>query len=276
MERFICTACGTQYPPRATPPERCPICEDERQYVPKTGQGWTTLAQLELTHANCFRQLEPDLIGIWTQPHFAIGERALLIRTPAGNVLWDCISFLDNATVTLIEGLGGLSAIAISHPHFYTTMNRWAEAFDAPVHLHAADRDWVQEPGDRLVFWDGARQALAPGLTLVHCGGHFAGSTVLHWAAGADGKGALLSGDTCQVVEDHAHVSFLRSYPNLLPLGPRPVRRIVEALAPLAFERVYSGFLDGVIESDGKRAVTRSAERYLRWISADGADDALA
>ena len=65
------------------------------------------------------------------QPAFAIGQRALLLRTAGGNVLWDCIA-LDAATVTLIKGLGGIKAIAISHPHFYTTMVEWARAFDCP------------------------------------------------------------------------------------------------------------------------------------------------
>ena len=58
-------------------------------------------------HLNGFRQHEPGLIGIGTQPTFAIGQRALLLCTPHGNILWDCISLIDEATVTLIKGLGG-------------------------------------------------------------------------------------------------------------------------------------------------------------------------
>jgi hypothetical protein len=140
MPSFICTACGTQYPERATPPAQCLICEEERQYVPVRGQTWTTLEALRVGHANSFREYETGLIGIGTQPQFAIGQRALLVRTPGGNVLWDCISLLDDATVTVIRGLGGIQAIAISHPHFYTTMVEWARAFDCPIHLHAADK----------------------------------------------------------------------------------------------------------------------------------------
>ena len=129
MQDFICTACGTQYPPAGSPPQRCVICEDERQFLPPAGQSWTTLERLYISHANAFRQYEPGLIGIGTQPVFAIGQRALLIRTPEGNVLWDCISLIDAATVTIIKALGGVRAMAISHPHFYTTMGAWAEAF---------------------------------------------------------------------------------------------------------------------------------------------------
>ena len=141
MDAFICTACGTQYPPSQAAPAQCTICEDERQFIPPRGQTWTTLPALAAGHFNGWRQHEPGIIGIGTQPQFAIGQRALLIRTPNGNVLWDCISMLDAATVTLIKALGGLRAIAISHPHFYTTMSEWSRAFGGvPVHLHAADR----------------------------------------------------------------------------------------------------------------------------------------
>src|SRR5262245_59284224 len=89
MQAFICTACGTQYPPSASPPPSCTICEDERQFVPLGGQGWTTLAALAATRFNAWRQHEPGIVGIGTQPTFAIGQRALLICTPNGNILWD-------------------------------------------------------------------------------------------------------------------------------------------------------------------------------------------
>ena len=43
MDAFICSTCGTQYPPHDAPPPSCAICTDARQYVPLTGQAWTTL-----------------------------------------------------------------------------------------------------------------------------------------------------------------------------------------------------------------------------------------
>ena len=147
MQAFICTTCGTQYPPADKPPPNCPICDDERQYVPPSGQGWTTQEKLAVTHVNGWHQYEPGIIGVATQPRFAIGQRAVLMRTAHGNVLWDCISMLDDATVSLIKALGGVQAMAISHPHFYTTMNEWAEAFDVPVHVHADDREWIMRQG---------------------------------------------------------------------------------------------------------------------------------
>ncbi|HEX8532225.1 MAG TPA: MBL fold metallo-hydrolase, partial [Cytophagales bacterium] len=144
---FICTTCGTQFPESVAPPAACPICTDERQYVPLAGQGWTDLEKLRKTHRNSFLKKEAGLYGVGTVPDFAISQRALLIRTPAGNVLWDCISLLDEATVDIIGGLGGLAAIAISHPHYYTTMVEWSRAFGSvPVYLHAADRAHVVRP----------------------------------------------------------------------------------------------------------------------------------
>jgi hypothetical protein len=141
MPAFICTTCGTQYPPADAPPAHCPICEDERQFVPPTGQAWTTQEKLAVDRVNGWHQYEPGIIGIATQPRFAIGQRALLLRTANGNVLWDCISMLDAATVSLIKALGGVQAMAISHPHFYTSMNEWSAAFDVPVHVHAMTRN---------------------------------------------------------------------------------------------------------------------------------------
>src|SRR6185503_6817292 len=124
-------------------------------------------------------------------------------------------SLLDDATVELVQGLGGLRAIAISHPHFYTAMVEWSHAFGGiPVYIHAADREWIMRPDPCLVTWEGERQQISPDMVLIRCGGHFEGGTVMHWAAGADGGGALLSGDLLQVVADRVHLGFMRSYPN--------------------------------------------------------------
>ena len=213
-----------------------------RQYVGWSGQHWTTLDELRQTHRSAIRLEEPNLYGIGTEPSFAIGQRALLIRHPAGNVLWDCIPLLDEALIEMIRGIGGVSAIAISHPHYYASMVDWSRAFDCPIYLHAADRQWVMRPDSAIVFWDGETKPINSDLTLIRCGGHFDGGMVLHWPAGADGKGALLTGDILQVVQDRRWVSFMYSYPNLIPLSHRTVRRIVEAVERFEFDRVYGAW----------------------------------
>ena len=267
MHAFVCTACGTQYPPSAGAPGSCPICEEERQYVPPRGQTWTTPEVLARGSFNAWRMHEPGLYGIGTQPQFAIGQRALLIVTPAGNILWDCISMLDAATVALIKGLGGLTAIAISHPHFYTTMVDWSRAFGGvPVHLHAADQRWIMRPDPAIRLWSGETMDLAAGITLVRGGGHFPGGTMLHWAAGAGGRGVLLSSDIATVTTDRRFLSFMRSYPNLIPLSGRQVTAIAASVEPFAFETIYGHYFDRVIAAGGKPILQASVERYIAAI----------
>jgi hypothetical protein len=269
MPIHICSACGTSYPDTVQPPSRCLICEDERQYVPSAGQAWTTPARLASGHVNGWRRLEADLFEIHTQPNFAIGQRALLLRTPAGNILWDCIALLDDATEALIRALGGLRAIAISHPHYYTCMQDWGRRFDCPIHLHAADAAWVMRPDAMIRHWHGETLEIADGVTLLRLGGHFAGGTVLHWVAGADRRGAILSGDILQVAADTRRVSFLWSYPNMMPLAAATVRRIADTLARWRFERIYGAFPGRQVMADGAGAVQRSAARYIELLEAD-------
>jgi hypothetical protein len=260
----ICVTCGAQHADSEAPPAGCAICEDERQYVGARGQRWISMPALAERHANVFRDLEPGLTGIGTEPSFAISQRALLVRARGGNVLWDALSLLDEETVRRVRERGGLAAIAISHPHFQGSMVEWARAFDVPVYVHADDRRWVMRPDDAIVFWEGERKELGEGLTLVRCGGHFEGSAVLHWAAGAEGRGCLLSADTIHVVADRRFVSFMRSYPNAIPLAARTVRRIVESVRPFAFDRLYGGWWASLVVDGAKEAVERSAERYVR------------
>jgi glyoxylase-like metal-dependent hydrolase (beta-lactamase superfamily II) len=265
MANYLCVTCGTQYAESAAPPAKCAICEDARQYVPVTGQKWTTLEEVCTGHRNLWQNYEPALFGIGTTPEFAIGQRALLIRTPDGNFLWDCLALLDRATIELLYSLGGLKAIAISHPHYYTTMVEWSRAFDAPVYLHAADREWVMRPDPEIQFWNDEKLELGPGITLFRCGGHFPGGTILHWQAGAEGRGALLTGDILQVTPDRM-VTIMFSYPNYLPLPPATVRQIGDKVARLAFDRIYGAFWNRVVSADGQAVVARSIARYLAAI----------
>lgn len=264
---FICETCGTQHALTSEPPANCRICHDERQYVGRNGQRWTTLEELRGKHRNRIA-LERGAIAIETQPRFAIGQRALLIQGPSGNILWDCVALLDDETIGAVEKLGGISAIAISHPHYYTTMVEWSRAFgDAPIYLHAADREWVMRPDKALRFWEGDTHLLQPGFTLIRCGGHFEGGTVLHQEPVADQPGVLYTGDIIQVCADHRYVSFMRSYPNMIPLGPSALEHITRVLEPFAFDDLHGAFADDVVVN-AKEAIRQSAARYLRAISA--------
>jgi hypothetical protein len=275
MTAFLCETCGVQFAPDPDhpdrPPERCPICDDERQYVGRNGQRWTT--NPDGLHAsgrhNEVAEIEPGLTTINTVPSFAIGQQGHLIQTPAGNVLWESLSLCDAESVAVVRERGGIAAIAISHPHFYSAMVEWSHAFGgAPIWLHAADREWVMRPDPAIRFWTGEVVDPLPGsgLTLIRVGGHFTGSTALLWPAGADGHGALFSGDMPQVAADPRWVSFLYSYPNMIPVSGAEVQRIAATLADYQFDRIYGSWSARVVQSGGSTAVARSATRYVQYI----------
>jgi len=257
---WLCRTCGTQYPPSDAPPGACPICEDPRQYVPHdTGQQW-------VRYDAFLDDDDAGILGIGCTPDFAIGQRALLVRSNAGNVLWDCTAYLDDAVRKRIGNEGGLAAIAISHPHYYSAMVEWAHTFGCPVYVHEAERKWVMRPDPAIRFWDGETLGLGGGLTLIRCGGHYEGGQVLHWSE----RRALLSGDIVQVIPDRRYVSFMYSFPNLIPLPPSKVQAIAAALEPYPFDAIYGAWWGRVIERDGSGVVRRSAERYVRAVTEPG------
>ena len=271
MHTYLCVTCGTQYPPAPNPPPNCPICDDERQYVGHSGQEWIPFEKLQQKFRNVFFQEGSGVWGISTEPKFAIGQRALLLKTGKQNILWDCVSLLNSDTVEMLRALGGLTAIAISHPHYYTSMIEWSRAFgNIPIYLHADDRQWVQRTDGVIQFWSGETHLLGDGLTLIRVAGHFAGFQVLHWEGAEDGAGALFTGDMPQVCPDRRYVSFMYSYPNLIPVSAATVRRIYAALHPFPFRKLYGAWPGFTVHGDAKQALRLSAERYLRALEEEG------
>ncbi|MBS1164533.1 MAG: fold metallo-hydrolase [Proteobacteria bacterium] len=257
----VCTTCGTQYP-EAERMTDCPVCCDERQYVGWQGQRWTTTAEIAASHEIRFE----DAAGVTTlclEPSFAIGQRAFLIPQPGGLVMWECLPAVTDAALARIAELGGVQAIAISHPHFYAAMLEWSAALGGvPIYLHAADEDWVRFDSPLLRLWDGERFALSDTLDLVHLPGHFAGSTGLLWKTGPRPGGSLFPGDALQVAMDRRFVSFMRSYPNLIPLGPKALKRLEDHVTSLAFSDLYGSFAGREIIGDAKERVEASFARY--------------
>ena len=258
MPRYICKTCGVQRAKSPSPPPACPICDDARQAIPAAWQGWITPDRLVADHGTVFRQVAPGITSLRTEPKIGIGQRVFLLQTEAGNVLWDCLTLLDDATVSLIKGLGGLAAIAISHPHFHAAMARWGQVFDCPVLIHARDREWVAAADPCLEFWEGETREALPGIDLHRFGGHFPGSTVLHWRK----RRALFTGDTIMVTPNQRHAVFQWSFPNDVPLHPDAVRSIAARTGTLDFETLYAGFEGREIIADAKEIVARSAGRH--------------
>jgi hypothetical protein len=96
----------------------------------------------------------------------------------------------------------------------------------------------VTRKSPRIRFWEGTTLSLWDGLTLINCGGHCDGGAVLRWPAGVNGKGALLTGDIIQVAQDRRYVSVMRSYANLIPLGPAAIQRILQRIEPFSVEQI--------------------------------------
>lgn len=268
MSKFICTTCGVQHPERTQEPESCPICIEERQFVNPNGQEWTTLIEMRESgiYKNNIVKEEENLYSITTAPEFGIGQTAYLVKEDNFTILWDCITYIDQETIDTINELGGVDAIALSHPHYYSAIADWAEAFDVPIYIHADDKEWIIEPTDRIVLWEEEQLKLHNGLHLHRLGGHFTGGAVLHWSYGNEGKGTLLTGDIIQVVADRDWVSFMYSYPNLIPLPANKVADIASRVENLSFDRIYNAFHKSV-HSNANEAVQRSAQRYIKALN---------
>jgi hypothetical protein len=271
LPSWICATCGNHYPDSAQPPASCVICSDERQWVPPSGQRWTTHAELagEGRHCEIWEE-EPGLLGIGVTPSVGIGQRALLVLTDKGNLLWDPPGYLDDDAIGRVRAVGGLRAVTASHPHFYGAMAEWAHAFGADVLVPGVDATWVTLPDPAIRTWAGRLEVL-PGVTLVQCGGHFPGSAVVHWAAGAEGSGALLTGDTIFVTPGEDRLSFIWSAPNRLPLPEPLIRGILDAVRPFPFDRIYGGW-SPTIRRGARQALEASAGRYIQFLRGEAPD----
>lgn len=322
----VCAACGTEFdqPRNGKPLENCVICDvralrlsatflsavqetfftmprhaytltkaisltptqDPRQYVPPSGQKWTTRSRMAKDdYSNTWTQIDdnPNFWSIITTPKFAIGQRAILVKTPRGNILWDCLTHLDDATVAWIESQGGLKAIVISHPHYYSSHMAWAEVFDCPVYISAADEAWVQRANH-----GGRRRLLGPepkeilrGVTAITTGGHFPGSLVLHVdlppaiPMDVGMKPRLLVADTLVTVPSALYAknrpkgttsyAFMWSIPNMIPLPPGEMRKMWKALEGWEFGSTHGAFVGlDVREGDGGGSVKERVRESMR------------
>jgi hypothetical protein len=265
---WICRTCAVEQPDTDEAAPACAICSDERQYVRPTGQQWTTLEELAAAgHTATIVDVEPGLHGITIEPSVGIGQRALLVRTAAGNLLWDPTGYVDDAVVAAVREVGGLAAVAASHPHMFGVQIEWSHRFGGvPVYVQAADREWLLRDDPVITIWDEKTEVL-PGVVLHRIGGHFPGSAVAHFV-GADGRGVVLSGDTVAGTPDEHWVSFMRSFPNKIPLSAAVVAKVADRMMRLDFDRLYDNF-GGQVLGDAASWVRRSADRYIAWVRGD-------
>ena len=264
---LICATCAVEYD-EPTPAD-CPICSDERQYLPATGQRWTTLSELAVAGQQLtWIDNEPGLTGVGTHPSVGIGQTMQVLETPTGSIIWDPIGYVDDAACARVLASGPVTAIASSHPHMFGVQVEWSRRLgNPPVLVADADREWLGRKDPAVEFWSGSRE-ITKGVTLHQVGGHFQGSSVLHWDAGAGGNGVLLTGDSVFPNPDHRSVGFMRSYPNHIPLSGAVVERIVTQLEPLRYDRIYGNF-NNAISADAKAILRASADRHVAWARGD-------
>lgn len=309
QDLLVCKACGIQCHTDDTKqlrtPDQCPICEDDRQAVPPTGQAWTSvgrwISDTEKPASSEIRidaDAEDDRIMriIFKNAAAGIGgQTPIVIVTEHGVVIWDPCATCTPDVFAQIKALAkryhvSLLAIALSHPHFYATALTWAQALDTPVYASSVDRGWWMRKIDDQVankylnLYDTPQHQLAPGLTLVRCGGHFDGSAVLHWdRAKAVGPksftykrtppttAVVFPSDTFMAAADKQTVSFMWSYPNSIPLPPRSVEAIWHAMRPYEFDDIIGSWPGQYVKREARRKLLFSAERFVRFEGHDPA-----
>ena len=245
----------------------CPICSDPRQYIRLAGQAWTTLEELSRDHKVVLKD-EDGVLSIGVEPVFGIGQRALLAETPDGNVLWDCVPLVTDEAVAALNARGKVRAIAISHPHFHSAIVEWSRALGGiPIYIHAGNRDWVMRPDPAIVFWeeetkidpsgcdaDPLRRSFRRVLGMpLEAQGQTKRCPGRRYIAGRDGQ------EACQL-----HVLLSKSLAAQCPCHQSHRARHWQ---PFEYEQVYSAFWNMRILEDGKEAVARSVERYLKAIA---------
>lgn len=262
MELFlVCVTCGTYYLSEQTP-KLCTTCLDERQYIPVTGQSWTTPEAMRSEHSVKINKLQEGLYELEVNPTFAIDQRALLVQSENGNVLWDCIPLLDEQTITFIQSKGGLNAIALSHPHYYSNMNEWGETFNCPVYTHKHDAMHIVDKGEQISLWKGQELDLWDGIKVKLTGGHFEGSCILY-VPGLSEKGTILCGDTLYISPSRQHMAVMHSYPNRIPLPISGVKRVRERFLELTFESMYGLYSYQNILGNAEELFRKSLARYI-------------
>ncbi|WP_262849532.1 hydrolase [Mumia quercus] len=266
----ICATCGVEYDEPT--PDVCPICADERQWVPADGQHWTTLDDLRAAGQRLvWTEREPGRAEITTKPTVGIGQTAQVVTTEHGSLLWDPPGYVDDETATQVLARGPVLAVAASHPHMYGVQAAWGEALDAPVLVCASDAEWLGRRTERVQLWEDDHE-LAPGLSLHRVGGHFVGAAVALWSADETGRGLLLSGDTVFPNPDRRSLGFMRSYPNKIPLSAAVVQAIADRLSGFAFDRIVGNF-GNLIDADAKAVLEHSAARHIAWVRGDHDDE---
>lgn len=291
----ICETCGAQSdvqnPKELQQRDECFICLDPRQAVPESGQKWTKISNW-LTNSSRLQcnlvpqdNFDPGLFRVMAKDYtnmVGIGQTPWLILTEKGIVIWDCSAYF---TVDLFNSIKQLSslyqvpivAIAISHPHFYTTSLTWAKALQTKLYISNLDKRWYQRDHDskHINFFKSSQIEIIPGITMIRCGGHFDGSCVLHWdrkiakcpkglGTGKKETGVIFCSDTFAPASDRKQITFMWSYPNFIPLPPKDIVQIWKSVQQFEFDDILGAWPGKYIYGDARQKVLKSAKNFVR------------
>jgi hypothetical protein len=260
--KFFCSTCGTQFTNAIYITKDCPICDNDRQFIPPNGQSWTKWNDLNINYSNNINELVPNLFEIRTSPRFALGQKAFLIITPNGNVLWDCVSLLNESTIEFIKSKGGLKAIIISHPHFNASMSDWAEAFECPIYIHQNDQEFILSKSKYIQLWNGDEKELWDQMKIKLIGGHFPGSCILIVPFLSKGD-TILCSDTFWIAKNNKYVSVMYSFPNYIPVKISEIQRIKRVMKEVQFDQLIGSFDNQLLNANAKEILHASFDNYF-------------
>ena len=231
---WVCLNCGFWQRYFERPPS-CPVCLDFRHPLPPGGWAFRPAADVALEHRTRWREVLP---GVWmfeADPAIGIGPAGWLVQTEHGNVHWEGAAWTSDAALDQMERLGGVQFLGFSHAHVLGSAWRVAERFRPEVAVQEAQLPWAQA---LPVSWPfGTRAEWAPGLGLVHTGGHTDGHTAFHWQP----RGLVFCGDAFKFILDAegraTHVSTHKAYDAHIPLSHDDARRLPRRVRPARLRR---------------------------------------
>ena len=241
LPAYMCRNCGL-WQRFFEPPKECPLCLDSRHVVPPEGWAFYDFSSAREAFPMHWEELLPGLWRYWNDPVDGIGSHSYLLCEDAGNILFEGAAVYSDAALEHMASLGGVRFASASHPHTYGALWQIQDHFNSEIALHTADFAW--SAAFRVTYPFDDTLELAPGLTLIHSGVHFAGHTVLHDAR----RGILFCGDALKFAFEPDHpriaksISTHKAFVRGVPLTKEETRHYRQIFAALSFSRTYTPF----------------------------------
>lgn len=246
LSYFVCTNCGF-WQQHFDLPTRCPVCEDVRHTPPESNYFWLTPPETNIATDTSWHQVARDVVVFNNAPQLGLGPVSYLMQQPDGNILFEGTVWYSDAALEQIAALGGVRWIAASHPHAYGALWRVQERFQPEVAIQVDDLVWTNAM--RVTWpWD-ERLELAPGVELLHTGGHFPGHAVLF----DRNRCTLFAGDALKFHyngDQLTGISCHKAFNRQIPLSHGEIRRYREVIGALDFDHVFTSFEDAPVDRD--------------------------